>query len=168
MAVADRIVVMNQGRIEDFGPPAEIYMRPRSLFSAGFMGEANFIPGAVKVADSMSASVETPLGNIVLARRNFTAGPPKEKQRVTLCIRPEHFRRESEANETVTTLGEAVAVGSAFFGTHYRCHLTSAGMADIAIVAHMPQSAGIAKGQSIALAVDAADVIALPAQGGGG
>eukprot|EP01031_Cornospumella_fuschlensis_P053571 gene53571-biopygen1409 len=35
MAIADRIVVMNQGRIEDFGPPSQIYMRPRSLFSAG-------------------------------------------------------------------------------------------------------------------------------------
>nr|WP_245355568.1 TOBE domain-containing protein [Rhizobium leguminosarum] len=131
------------------------------------MGEVNFIPGTVKAADSVSASVETPLGSIVLARRNFTAGSPQEKQRVTLCIRPEHFRRGSEATEPVTTLGEAVTVGSAFFGTHYRCHLTSARMANIAIVAHMPQSAGVAEGQSIALAVDAADVIALPEHGVG-
>ena len=39
MAIADRIVVMNQGRIEDVGPPQDIYLRPKSLFSAAFMGE---------------------------------------------------------------------------------------------------------------------------------
>jgi spermidine/putrescine transport system ATP-binding protein len=168
MAIADRIVVMNQGRIEDCGPAAEIYMRPRSLFSAGFMGEVNFIPGLVKAADALSATVETPLGSIVLAHRNFTASLAQPQQRVTLCIRPEHFRRHREAGGSVVSLGEAVAVGSAFFGTHYRCHLKSESMADTAILAHLPPSTAVAEGQSIALTVDAADVVALPAQNGGG
>ncbi len=44
MAIADRIVVMNAGRIEDVGPPRQVYLTPRSLFSAGFMGEINKIP----------------------------------------------------------------------------------------------------------------------------
>ncbi len=44
MAIADRIVVMNAGRIEDEGPPRQVYLHPRSLFSAGFMGEINKIP----------------------------------------------------------------------------------------------------------------------------
>jgi spermidine/putrescine transport system ATP-binding protein len=44
MAIADRIVVMKEGRIEDEGFPREVYLRPRTLFSAGFMGEVNKIP----------------------------------------------------------------------------------------------------------------------------
>lgn len=44
MAIADRIVVMSAGRIEDVGPPRQVYLSPRSLFSAGFMGEINKIP----------------------------------------------------------------------------------------------------------------------------
>ena len=44
MAIADRIVVMNAGRIEDVGPPRDVYLSPKSLFSAGFMGEINKIP----------------------------------------------------------------------------------------------------------------------------
>ncbi len=43
MAIADRIVVMNAGRIEDVGPPRQVYLSPKSLFSAGFMGEINKI-----------------------------------------------------------------------------------------------------------------------------
>ncbi len=45
MAIADRIVVMNAGRIEDQGPPARIYRQPATLFAADFMGEMNHIPG---------------------------------------------------------------------------------------------------------------------------
>jgi spermidine/putrescine transport system ATP-binding protein len=44
MAIADRIVVMNAGRIEDFGPPREVYLHPKTLFTASFMGEVNRIP----------------------------------------------------------------------------------------------------------------------------
>lgn len=167
MAIADRIVVMNQGRIEDLGPPSEIYMRPRSLFSAGFMGEVNFVPGVVKATDAVSARVETAIGDIVLARRNFTAAAPTEGQRVTLCIRPEHFRRGDAAAEAATALGQATVTAGAFFGTHYRCHLKPLTAPELAIVAHMPQSAGVAEGQSVALAVNASDVVALPAHGGG-
>ncbi|WP_386681062.1 ABC transporter ATP-binding protein [Loktanella sp. R86503] len=45
MAIADRIVVMNQGRVEDFGAPEEIYLRPKTLFTANFMGDINLLPG---------------------------------------------------------------------------------------------------------------------------
>ena len=44
MAIADRIVVMNGGRIEDVGPPREVYLRPKTLFTAGFMGDKATTP----------------------------------------------------------------------------------------------------------------------------
>ncbi len=44
MAIADRIVVMNQGRIEDIGAPADIYMRPRSLVFGRLHGRGQFHP----------------------------------------------------------------------------------------------------------------------------
>jgi iron(III) transport system ATP-binding protein len=45
LALADRLAVMNAGRIEQTGPPEEVYARPASLFVAGFLGRANLIPG---------------------------------------------------------------------------------------------------------------------------
>ncbi len=163
MAIADRIVVMNQGKIEDFGPPSEIYMRPRSLFAAGFMGEVNFVSGKVRDTDAASAVVETELGRVVLPRACFTAGMPSAGQATTLCIRPEHFRRAGGGDGAVTALAQATVSGSAFFGTHYRCHLTPRGAPETSIVAHMPQSAPIGEGQVVTLAVDVGDIVALPA-----
>lgn len=52
MAIADRIVVMNHGKIEDVGPPEDIYLRPKSLFSANFMGDINLIPSALAPAET--------------------------------------------------------------------------------------------------------------------
>nr|WP_244499552.1 TOBE domain-containing protein [Rhizobium sp. AC44/96] len=131
------------------------------------MGEVNFVPGTVKAVDAASAKVETAIGDLVLAHRSFTAAAPTEGQRVTLCIRPEHFRRGDAATEAATALGQATVTAGAFFGTHYRCHLKPLTAPELAIVAHMPQSAGVVEGQSVALAVTASDVVALPAHGGG-
>ncbi len=167
MAIADLIVVMNQGRIEDFGPPADIYMRPRSLFAAGFMGEVNFIPGKIRSADRGGGVVETALGEIVLPKQCFTACAPSAGEATTLCIRPEHFRRAGEGGEPVTALGQATISGSAFFGTHYRCHLTPTSAPEMSIVAHMPQSAAVVEGQPIGLAVNVGDIVALPPEHAG-
>ena len=44
LAIADRVVVMNAGGIEQIGTPAEIYRRPASRFVAEFVGAANWLP----------------------------------------------------------------------------------------------------------------------------
>lgn len=46
MAIADRIAVMNHGKVEHAGPPEDVYLRPKTLFSANFMGDLNMIPEA--------------------------------------------------------------------------------------------------------------------------
>jgi ABC-type Fe3+/spermidine/putrescine transport system ATPase subunit len=57
LAMADRIVVMREGRIVQMGTPEEIYQRPVNGFIAGFLGAANFIPGDVLPADNGSLAV---------------------------------------------------------------------------------------------------------------
>ncbi len=47
MSLSDRIAVMNQGRIEQIGTPAEIYEAPRTSFVAAFIGDTNFFEGEV-------------------------------------------------------------------------------------------------------------------------
>ena len=53
MTMADSIVVMNRGRIEQLGEPAELYERPRTAFVASFLGVSNLLPGTVAGADSV-------------------------------------------------------------------------------------------------------------------
>jgi ABC-type sugar transport system ATPase subunit len=84
MTLADRIVVMNGGRIEQAGAPLDLYYRPANLFVARFIGspamnlfEASSAAGALKAAG---------IGTIDLG------ATPLPEGRLTIGVRPEHFR----------------------------------------------------------------------------
>ncbi|MCX7351621.1 MAG: sn-glycerol-3-phosphate ABC transporter ATP-binding protein UgpC, partial [Alphaproteobacteria bacterium] len=86
MTLADKIVVMNQGRIEQQGKPLDLYYRPANLFVAGFIGSPamNFIAGQV----TQGGIDLGPDGAVTLAGLTAAA----VGSRVTLGIRPEHVR----------------------------------------------------------------------------
>jgi ABC-type Fe3+/spermidine/putrescine transport system ATPase subunit len=65
LALSDRIVVMNQGRIEQVSAPFQLYTRPESLFVAQFIGRNTLIPGVVRASDGTNITVETPYGSLV-------------------------------------------------------------------------------------------------------
>ena len=67
MTLADRIVVLNAGVIEQVGAPMELYERPRNLFVAGFIGSPrmNLLPGEIVAATGRKATVRTPTGDTV-------------------------------------------------------------------------------------------------------
>ncbi len=79
-AVADRVAVMNRGRMEQIGPPEQVYARPASIFVARFLGLDNLLPAQVDPA--RPGSVLTPLGPVALLR-DLPAGDHH------LLIRPE-------------------------------------------------------------------------------
>lgn len=148
MAIADRIVVMNAGRIEDQGPPERVYLRPATRFAAGFMGEINLIE-----ARSLGGGrVETPLGAVAAAA--FAALPAG--QAVTLGIRPEHLARAGGA-----PLGEAVIRDEAFVGTHHRVQVVPQAAPDMVLVAHLPQGADARPGGQVRLSLDPDAVVTL-------
>ena len=94
MTLADRIVVFNQGRIEQIGAPVEIYDAPANLFVAGFIGAPamNLIPAAVELQVGFGAGVR--LGPVLLplpVGREVPPGP------VTFGVRPEHLSVASGA-----------------------------------------------------------------------
>ncbi|WP_371878041.1 ABC transporter ATP-binding protein [Shinella zoogloeoides] len=157
MAIADRIVVMNKGRIEDVGTPASIYMRPRSLFSAGFMGEANFLPARVRGTAGSEAEVETALGRVALPTAAFVSGVPAAGSDVTLCVRPEHVR-SAAADVPTVSLGRGRITGSAFFGTHHRCHVVAG---DTMLTAHLPQTDNPEAGAELDLRLKADSIVVL-------
>ena len=82
LTMADRVMLMNGGKIEQFAPPLELYDRPASVFVAGFVGTPpmNLVPGAIKDGGSIEA-----LGTTF---RCETVG----MGRVTVGLRPEHIR----------------------------------------------------------------------------
>lgn len=123
MAIADKLVVMNAGQIEDAGPPSRVYTDPKTVFTAGFMGEVNLIDG---VGDGVA--IKTALGPI----------PSDHHGPATVAIRPEHLVKEGEVN-----LGQAAVSDVSFLGTHCRLTLDSPAGPLIAQVApEMPPETG--------------------------
>jgi multiple sugar transport system ATP-binding protein len=89
MTMADRIVVMNAGRIEQVGAPLQLYDRPVNRFVASFLGSPamSFIPGAIERGDG-APILRTETGAALPAGLSSAASG----QKVEIGIRPEHFR----------------------------------------------------------------------------
>lgn len=86
MTMADKIVVMSNGRVEQVAPPQEIYHRPANAFVADFIGKANFFDGTYQNSGVAIA------GHALDVQANFAAGSP-----VRLAIRPESTRLQAAA-----------------------------------------------------------------------
>ncbi|HMG51697.1 MAG TPA: sn-glycerol-3-phosphate ABC transporter ATP-binding protein UgpC [Inquilinus sp.] len=91
MTLADKIVVLSAGRIEQVGSPLELYHHPDNLFVAGFIGspKMNFIETTVTAADGATATVNLPGGGSVTVP--VQQGRAKAGDKVTLGVRPEHM-----------------------------------------------------------------------------
>jgi multiple sugar transport system ATP-binding protein len=91
MAMADRIALMNDGRLEQLGPPQEIYDRPASLFAAGFVGSPpmNFLPfrGVVRPGDRSvrigGAAIDVPEAREGTAEADLVLGARPEQVRLS-------------------------------------------------------------------------------------
>lgn len=88
--MADRVAVFNQGRLEQFGTPSQIYDDPASLFVNTFVGAANVLRGRVEAIEGRRAEVVLDGGERVAGRamQGVAAGDP-----AIVCIRPEQIRR---------------------------------------------------------------------------
>ncbi len=94
MVISDRIAVLNQGRIMQIGPPAEIYAAPANRFVAGFMGTTSFIHGTVAEAGPQLSAVRAADGTIIRGKgRGLSAG-----QEADVAVRPESIRLLSAAD----------------------------------------------------------------------
>lgn len=86
LSMADRIAVLNAGRIVQIGPPAEVYRVPRNEFVADFIGEANFLTG--NLLQTNPVKIKTPAGVLISGMK--CAGSVGSE--VKCCIRPEKIQ----------------------------------------------------------------------------
>jgi ABC-type Fe3+/spermidine/putrescine transport system ATPase subunit len=84
MSIADRIVVMRTGEIVEVGTPLELYLHPKTLFTANFVGEANFFIGDLLGEDDKGVRIDVN-GNILY----IPCKPNFESKKVIAAIRPE-------------------------------------------------------------------------------
>jgi len=120
LAVSDRIAVMNDGRIEHFAEPAELYARPATAFALSFVGLSTRLAGTVTASEENRVRIGTAYGEVV-APAGFTVG-----SRVIVGVRPEQISAQDEPaghdtgaadghcerNRLAVTLADTMALGS--------------------------------------------------------
>jgi spermidine/putrescine transport system ATP-binding protein len=128
-ALADRMILLHEGRVEQDGTPADVIRHPATLWAAQFLGMKNLLAGQVKQADPLL--VETSLGIFA------ASGPPdaawKTGQAVNLLLRPNGARLQPPGGLVCGTVGDCTFRGEDFRvelicsnGKTYQFHLESA------------------------------------------
>ncbi|MEO3427343.1 ABC transporter ATP-binding protein [Pelagibius sp. CAU 1746] len=95
LAMSDKIVVMNKGRIEQEGSPEEVYARPRSEFVARFLGNSNLLDGTIAARNGSSLSIE--VGGLGRVEAEVNGGAvPQDGELVRLVVRAEKLHLSTE------------------------------------------------------------------------
>jgi iron(III) transport system ATP-binding protein len=115
LAIADRIAVMQAGRILQIGTPTEVYRRPRSRAVATFIGETNLFEARVLgVFDGGGFRLDGPLGPLVAAADQTFS--PVAGDRVCISIRPECVRATASPVSTNVRRAQPIEDGSLYLG----------------------------------------------------
>ena len=122
MTLADKVVVLNAGKVEQVGSPLELYHQPANLFVAGFLGtpKMGFLKGKVSRLDTLGCEVELDAGTRIqlpLSGASLSLGSA-----VTLGIRPEHLNLARPGD---CTLAVTADVGERL-GSDTFCHVITA------------------------------------------
>ena len=154
MTMADKIVVLRGGRVEQVGAPLDLYNRPANRFVAGFIGspQMNFLPATLVAGSAGTATIALP-GGRRLDVATTRADVPAIGTALTLGIRPEHAvpaQRSTDADLTLTvTQLEQL-------GAHTLIHGTVAG-GDTRMTMHIAGQSSLRAGDAVGVAIPPAD-----------
>jgi putative spermidine/putrescine transport system ATP-binding protein len=140
LAIADRVGVMRDGRLEQLAPPTEVYSRPATSFVAEFVGLSNRLPGEVKGGEVLVRGITLPL-----VERDMPGG------QVVALVRPEAVTLASDAAaETGPLTGTVIAI--TFLGATSR---VTVDLGDTTVLAQLPTSDAAAQsaGSRVTLAI---------------
>ena len=111
MTLSDRVVIMNEGKIQQIGTPQEIYAYPNNYFIADFIGNANFLGGTVlRVLPSKKVEIEVKGCKFTVTLYNKTF---KEGEKILLLVRPEAVDLQPKKPQSITgVIQQIIYLGS--------------------------------------------------------
>jgi iron(III) transport system ATP-binding protein len=146
MALADRIAVMEAGRVVQVAPPATLFREPATAMVAGFVGRGTVVPGVVLEAEREGACAVEVLG----ARARLRARPGHPAGPAAICLRPEDLRPARP--------GEPALAGTVrrtlYLGGRTAVELELRGTPDARLTLTVPPADAPAPGTALALALD--------------
>ncbi|WP_296934295.1 sn-glycerol-3-phosphate ABC transporter ATP-binding protein UgpC [uncultured Marinobacter sp.] len=149
MTLADKIVVLNGGNIEQVGTPYELYETPASLFVAGFIGspKMNLMPGSIdgEVGAPTTAINIRGLGKVTVNRETSSL---KDGDAVTVGVRPEHFTLALSGPDHGLEV-----VNVEYLGNEAYVYVELPGMQELMVV-RQPVPCEVQTGQRVSLATE--------------
>ncbi len=152
MTLADRVVVMNQGRIEQVGPPQELYHNPATRFVAGFIGSPamNFLP--VRVTNESGLELKLASGaKLAVPPSRVARYAPYASTEMTLGLRPEHLTETRDVEKPGVVIFEAIVDVTEPMGMETMVHFFEGGAP---VCARVDPSSVCVPGQKLTLAAD--------------
>ncbi len=123
MVLSDRMLVMNQGHIEQEGNPRDIYDRPKTQFVMDFIGQVNYIEGKVVdvASDKTLVRALTSVGNTPLQCTRLETTKPGED--VLLCVRPQDMAIYKDKPSNKANVWQCTVKIAAYMGDHIEYEL---------------------------------------------
>jgi spermidine/putrescine transport system ATP-binding protein len=161
-SMADRVIIMSRGRIEQIGTPVEIYCTPRNRFVAEFLGSSNLFEGKVAAIDGTSIRVETPALHArvpVNPLRQFAVG-----EKIAFVVPEDRIRILPERDGPAENAVSANVIGEEFVGATLRLYADAGSQQEIRLLTSYDARLGgfAAASQRVALSWNAADAYVLP------
>jgi spermidine/putrescine transport system ATP-binding protein len=144
LTMSDRIAVMNGGVVEHLGTPEEIYLRPATLFVAGFIGQTSFLPCRVEAV--RPDGVDVRLSGGTAARVDRAGGDVRADTDGVLIVRPEHVRVSAAAPEAGRPAVAVRVQEEVFQGSVVRYQLEASGGVSIAALVPLEERADVHPG----------------------
>ncbi len=147
MTLADRIAILDQGRVQQLGTPTELYEQPASQFVAGFIGspKMNFLEGSIAKGGAKTAVA---LRGEVAVETSVGAGTAQPGEPVTLGVRPEHLVQANDKQGIGATVALIEWLGNMRFA-----YLTT-DVSDEPLIMQLAQDQGAEEGQQIWITPD--------------
>jgi iron(III) transport system ATP-binding protein len=154
MALADRIIVMNGGHIEQVGSPLDIYERPRSRFVSEFVGSINVLHG--QVTSVLGARVSLRLGDHEIVGHAATEAAFAHGDAVMATVRPEKLTLLTEAGNGDANYWAGRVASAAYYGDHREYEVE---VSDQLLKVTTPANLEVARGARVVVACDPAEVV---------
>ena len=159
LSMSDRVAVMRDGRIEQLGPPRDVYHHPSSAFVAHFIGGTNLLPGSVKSSDGQGrVEIDTDIGTL----QGFGSSQLSAGERAVAAVRLEDVALRSwesgDASTDANTLRGRIGIGL-FNGSSVDYHVDTEG---VEIHARLNSRTSFERGSEVAVVLPPDRVRILP------
>jgi ABC-type Fe3+/spermidine/putrescine transport system ATPase subunit len=151
LVMSDRIILMNQGIIEQIGSPRDLYAAPSTEFAARFVGANNLVPG-VLVSSGGEIAATTPDIDVPILASTAAPDVNAKGQSVWICIRPEQLSLARSAGNGSACF-KAIVTDVVFQGTSILVDLERPGIGHLRSERPHEEVAGIHPGENVSLRI---------------